>query len=408
VYDNTAYAPGSQLPIDGSPGATNPFTVDFNIPTINTGFPLVGIFGIIGYISVHVNGTPTNFTFVPAVSALDVTPFNTTSFSVQFVNGTNQNFPSTSETFIAQETNANAGTTNNAHIRFTARNARWLFNEMESIANTENCSAECSNPYYIKGNDIVCSSYIFTIPGYPRGSFVSWSVSPSNIASIQANGSTAILTQTGNGTVTITASIGACGQNGPLTKNIQVGPPATPSLSYNYDAQCGTFAEAYSTTPTGATGHVWNLNYGQIIQDIDGYGSNYFYYAPLVNNPQQGQTYFNYLTVQAKNSCGLSDASPTSSMTVGPVPSNCDGGGGPILLRVSPNPTTSTANVEALQNTSFIKLRIMDRFGNVKKELVYTVNTKRAVISLNDLSTGFYFVKAFDGTIWRTVSFIKL
>ena len=413
LYNNTAYAPGNHLAVDGVPGSNYPL---LNVDALNqlttlpifkvnlyVSFPLGpylgGYFGVYAYNA----GVSYNFTFVSTASALDASPYSTPIFSQKYVNGTNQNYPSTSETFIAQETvQNNASLTNNVHIRFTARNSRWLFNEMENLNNLENCSSECSNPYYISGNDAFCTSGRYVIPGFPRGGSVTWNITPSNIVNPQINGSSITLTKTGNGTITLSATINGCGQSGTITKNIVVGAPQAPVITnLNYDAQCGTFAEAYSNNVSGATGYVWNLNFGLIQED---YG-NYFYVSPLINSPQQGRRYFNYLTVQAKNACGLSDPSATSQFTVGPVPSNC-GGGGCCLLRVSPNPTSNSIRIETTDNSEFTQLKIINRMGIVKKLLTYSL-TNRATLDISELPSDIYRVQAFIKNKWTTVSFIK-
>jgi len=300
------------------------------------------------------------------------------------------------------------------HTQLYLRNANFIAAELN--ANTThrvNCSAYCDGGVSNWLSSICTSSpQSITIPGVSTGTTVQWSVSPTGIVSIAPNGASVSITPISSGTITLTATltgdaVNVCGTK-IFSKQIIVGVLEAPLIfGSNYDAQCGTFAEAYSTTPTGTTGHVWNLNYGQTIQDMNGNGSNYFYIAPFVNTPQQGQTYYNYLTVQVKNVCGLSDPSAIVSMTVGPVPNCNGGGGGPILLRISPNPAGSSANVEALENTYFIKLRILDKFGNLKKEWSYPPNSRRTLINLNNLPEGIYFLKSYDGTNWRTISFIK-
>lgn len=193
LYDNTAFAPGNHLPIDGVPGSTSS-VVDVtqlaaitNLPAfninLNVAFPIYGLIG--GYVNTYAynSSNPLAYTFVSVPSALDVIPYNNNTFAEKYVNGTNQNFPSTSENFIAQETN-NTGTSNNAHIRFTARNSRWLFNEMEELPNLVNCSNECSNPYSIQGESMFCNSSNYSIKGLPRGASVVWSSTPNSVVTI--------------------------------------------------------------------------------------------------------------------------------------------------------------------------------------------------------------------------------
>jgi len=359
------------------------------------------------------------FTTVPINSALDIQNVSPATFTQSYIYPINGLAGSRSVKYIANESfiisvNGNNTTLYNyEHADFTKRQSQWMYNEMENIDNsTINCedALTCnSTAFSISGNENLCTNYTYLLNPAPAGSNISWTINPSSgIASLSVNPDKSVtLTRQQNGFVTLTGTTTICNQSFTISKQITVGIPEAPSIASNYDAQCGTFAEAHATTPAGAIGHLWNLNYGQTIQDRDGYGSNYFYIAPFVNTPQQGQTYYNYLTVQAKNACGLSDPSAIVSMTVGPVP-NCDGGGGgPILMRISPNPAGSSANVEALENTYFIKLRILDRFGNLKKEWNYPPNSRRALINLNNLPQGVYFLKAYDGFNWRTVSFIK-
>ncbi len=420
LYNNTAFAPGNHLAIDGVPGSNYPLlNVDAlnqltNLPTLAAtlyvSFPLGPFLG--GYFGVYAYnaGVSYNFTFVSTASALDASPYTTPVFSQKYVNGANQNYPSTSETFIAQETvQNNASLTNNVHIRFTARNSRWLFNEMENLPNTEHCSAECSNPFFIRGLNAICtnnSTYI--IPGYPRGGSVTWSVIPSGIVSLTPSGSSVIVSKIGNGTVTLTAAINGCNQSGNITKVIEVGAPPTPNIpSVNFDAQCGTFGEAYALNSGVITGHIWNFNYGQIIQDQDGYGSNYFYINPLVTSPATGQTYYNYLSVQTKNSCGVSDPSPVAQLFVGPVPSNCSGGGGQ-QLRVSPNPTTTNATIETSNNAEFTQIKIINRTGTVVKTIT-VARTNRTTIVTNDLQPGYYRVQVLTtNNKWISAGLLKL
>jgi hypothetical protein len=217
-YNNTAYSSGTQLALDGVPGGQSPFVV--NTPSFNTGFTLFPLFLFWTHADAQLSGSPTNFTFVPTASALDVNPFNTAALNDEYVNGTNSTFRSTSATFVTQETNTIQGITNNVHLRFTARNSQWLFNEMENQPNNLNCSNGCANTYYISGPDQLCTSAIFDIPGLPRGATVNWSQSPSGVAAFTPNtGFPVTVSRVSSGTVTITATItGACTGNVVLSK----------------------------------------------------------------------------------------------------------------------------------------------------------------------------------------------
>jgi Secretion system C-terminal sorting domain len=254
LYNNTAYAPGTHLAVDGVPGSNYPL---LNVDALNqlttlpifkanlyVSFPLGPFLG--GYFGVYAYnaGVSYNFTFVSVASALDAGPYSTPVFSQKYVNGTNQNYPSTSETFIAQETvQNNPSVSNNVHIRFTARNSRWLFNEMENQPNLENCSSECSNPFYISGPDVICNAGTFIIPGLQRGVSISWTTYPYGLVNTSGTGNVITLTRNGtfNGILTLTANIGAgCSAAQSISKQITVGTVITGTYGLNTGSAAGS------------------------------------------------------------------------------------------------------------------------------------------------------------------------
>lgn len=268
--------------------------------------------------------------------------------------------------------------------------------------------------------DYICSGSVdFTLNGMPAGSTVQWSVSDQSLAQITAGSTSPTVTVTkvgGNGEITLTATVTHCSFIYSVPKTVAVGAGAPPLITnLNYDQSCGTFMEAYSSNPGSATGYIWNLNFGQVVQNSDGYGSDYFYVKPLINSPQAGQSYYNYISVQAKNACGVSDPSETRQFTVGPVPSTCGQNGGtcetgctkccPILL-IAPNPTTSSLVIQVTDGTEFTRVRIIDKMGNMKKEFG-TISTKRATINVQELSSDIYRIQVYNGKRWVTGTFIK-
>lgn len=258
-------------------------------------------------------------------------------------------------------------------------------------------------------SNVSCNGGTYSIRNIPTGGILNWISSNTNIATVNNQG---VVSWTGSnsGNIVLTARLTLpCGII--INENIPVnnlGVPAAPSISpYNFDNNCGTFFEAYSSRPGGTDSYLWNLNFGQVVQENPGYYGNYFYTAPLINNPIPGQYYYNYLTVQARNTCGLSTPSETLQFTVGPIASNCDGGGGgPILLRVSPNPTSGSLMVESKDGKMFSQLKIIDRMGNMKK-LISLAPTTRATININELPADIYRIQALINNNWRTATFIK-
>lgn len=251
---------------------------------------------------------------------------------------------------------------------------------------------------------------------------VTWSIVSGPATILSSNNSQAEVKANVNasGTVTLRAEGGNYISESTFTVSYEG--PLSPSISpLNFDANCGTFGEAYCTRQVSTDGYLWNLNFGQLIQDNPGFYGNYFYTAPLVNTPQQGQSYYQYLSVQATNACGLSLPSETIQFTVGPIASNCGngGGGGPILrVGLSPNPTSNNLNavvdIQAMQqegnnNPAWMQIkeiRIYDKFGNMKKRKQYPSGTQSISLIISDLPSDVYNVQLSNGIHTITKSII--
>ena len=425
LYNNTAFAPGNHMPVDGAPGSNYPL-LDAqalnqltSFPTFNTislyiQFPLgpflSGYFGAYAYNA----GASFLFTFVPVGSALDVSPFNANTFTQNYVNGVNQSYPSSSETFIAQESVPGQSLYNNVHTAFTARNARFLINEMENRNNLENCSAECYNPYYIQGTDLFCSSGVYTVPGIQRGVTVTWSASPGGIVSLAPSGNSVTVTRVGNGLVTLTATIGAgCNAGTTATRQIIAGTVTPSHIDYSIDPIV-TCNEVRVTTDffSNAT-YTWS----------------YFkqpYSGNLVEFPNssstkklslsQGSGTYN-VGVTVTNVCG------TGGIAFVTFPITCGGGGGGHRFYVSPNPVKNIINVSSLPAGLTIDLHkgkaaaattgeireitVSDKSGIVYYRLTYGKGTKTAAVSLARLKPGIYNISVFDGKQWESNTIVK-
>ncbi len=133
--------------------------------------------------------------FVSTNSALDV-PFGTPE-NQKFVQPITGLSVTSSNGYIAQEkfSNANINYYNLNHTDFTARNAKWIYNEMESISNnclTTNNLEECY-PFTIEEVSVQCMGIkTYKLSNLPVGAAVTWSVtSPSNVAVLQQTGNAA-------------------------------------------------------------------------------------------------------------------------------------------------------------------------------------------------------------------------
>lgn len=213
-------SPATALALDGAPGGTYPKSLLPPIPSLNKSFDI----WLFGY-NLNLNVAP-EFCFVPTASALDVTNFNASSLAEKYVNSVNTSNASNFTRYIAQEsfTRQNqAGTLfNQEHVAFTPRNSHWLFDQMENVTPSTNqeCSSECtSSGLALTGNALICTTGTYSVNS-TAGTPVTWSVSPSGIASLSSNGNTATLTRITNGNVTLTALVGSCIT---LNQNVQVG-----------------------------------------------------------------------------------------------------------------------------------------------------------------------------------------
>ncbi|PJE47939.1 MAG: hypothetical protein CUR34_00205 [Sediminibacterium sp.] len=413
--DEVAYASNNLLPIDGVPGSfhtlmdfteirkfQNSFgnfyfsyddyiTTLFKIPAkfFLAEFSLYGFFKSSMYNSEIFN---TNYTSLPVGSALDVSPFNTNTFTQKYVNGTNQNYPSKSNNFIAQETVTSQSLYNNASMRFTARNARFLFNEMENLANTENCSNECSNPYLITGESIICSNGSYFIQGIPRGANVIWSASPSGIVSITANGPSASLTKISDGVITLTATISnACTVgNTSISKVVVIGTPVPEGIyGPNYDlCYNGRASESeYFSVPnsTNLLTYFWQIN---------GVGSDI---GPgILVNPFRWGIGMHEIKVRSYSAtCGYS-AWYISSFNV----IDCNNF---RMFSASPNPTTGDVQIEntSTDKSSVIKeIQVTDKYGNLKRQFKVFGSPKKYNISIRELPADVYIIRIYDGKTW--------
>lgn len=410
ITNRTRNSDPSVLPIDGTPGGM----YDTELSLQSSSFQNWAI-----KYSITASNIP-HFNFIPTVSSLDIGGGNAAltmnNYRASYVGanppGAPFNTPFANFTTAFNRVTVSNGTINNNenHIEIAARNGNFVAEELNGNVNVRtNCTDFCN--LQITGNNQICSGSQVSVPvTVGPTTTITWSASPAGI--VQFGCSTCSQTTvTGNGTVTLTANITSNCGNFIITKQITiVSAPLPPTITnLNFDSRCGTFMEAYSSNPAGATGYIWNVNFGQVVQDLDGYGSDYIYVNPLINSPQTGQSYYNYISVQAKNACGASGPSETRAFTVGPVPSSCgggSGGGGGIML-VAPNPATDAMTVQTTNNKTFTQLRIIDKMGNVKKEFRYPAHTKKVTLRIAELPADIYRLQAFDGKTWTTVTFSK-
>ncbi len=417
-YNNTAYAPGSQLAIDGVPGGQNPLAGNnIEIPNFSFFAPIPDIFNFWGYVSVHTSGTPADFTFVPLGSALDVSPFTSNVFTQKYVDGFNAEYPSSSETFIAQETSGSL--TNNTHIRFTARNSLWMYDEMENISNTENCSSECSpnTNFSISGDASFCTtSNPYTIPNLPTGATVTWSVSPGSIVSM-TNGNTPQVTVNtiNSGIFNLTANVTECNTTFTVTKN-------------NIRAGVNWSGDVFTSPDQGLTLKSWAEGYNYIWEDswvywglpgtsasqyslVSGYTSwtpsDYF---PNVTFYMDQGTLVTFAVAVTSGGC-----SQTLHYTFVPISNPYSYS----YYSLAPNPVSSDLTIyvddEKLKKQKIAKspdqgiqqVIILDKLGNALLQQKYPADTRKVTMNVSSLSPDMYVAKIFNGKKWLVMKFLK-
>lgn len=227
-------APGSTQSIaDRTNGALNTGLDKQKLPWYATPFVKVRA-------GLNMNVSQDLFSFVSTTSALDA-PLGTPLNNVYIFPFTGTN-ATTTQKYIAQE-NFSIGTAtyyNRNHTDFTARNAKWIYNEMENLANIEDCSTECIPSWSISGPDVVCTSGIYTILNVPLSATVTWSASSYyTVTSLNSNASQVSIAITNSGTTSLTATVQLPGSScyssfsTSLNKQLKMGAPNATSFTPN-------------------------------------------------------------------------------------------------------------------------------------------------------------------------------
>jgi hypothetical protein len=230
----------------------------------------------------------------------------------------------------------------------------------------------CSQ-YYVSGSSSVCTPAAFYLNGAGTtlnclGLTPSWSISPSNIATITAAG---LVTPVGSGSATITATIPGCSNSYALSVYIGTPPVVTTTSVTKLQAYTRYFISI--SNPTGAsTSYSWYSN-GTYVGT--GYSKDYFVY------PNNSISY----NVNQTTSCGVSSANGSLYYQ---APSGGGGGGGcelPFTIKQSPSSKTILVSrppcwiVPTLNGNSVVKnlaeqendyeLRLLDFQGTIKKDV---------------------------------------
>ncbi len=355
------------------------------------------------------NITQDLFSFVSTVSALDAPPGTPLNPVYIFpINGTsNTSF----QKYIAQE-KFSVGSTNyynQNHTDFSARNAKWMFNEMENVVpNNLDCSNECGSTsnYSITGNNPICTPTVYSVNPLTNGVTVTWSATPLGLVSFNpVSGFQTTVSKVSSGNVTITASITSCAGGTPLTisKTARVGGYNSSDYPITGTASaCKNVQIFYSTVDLpGATNYQWTWPAALNLTYQNGQGTRNL---TLKTNTTTGQ---GTITVRVANACDAGGSPTIKILTV----NNCGS-----FFMASPNPSSGNVNISAIQppgltasitTTKIYQLKVVDQYGVVKKQYNYPAGVTTTAISLNDLVAGIYTLQAFDGAEWGNRQVVK-
>ena len=357
---------------------------------------------ILGY-SINYTGQ-SDFCFVPTSSGLDATNFSSFTPNERYINGVNLTNPSRFSRFIAQNTYqkqidpANSTTItsfNSRHISFRGRTSHWLFDQMENVTPSTNqeCSSECtsSGVAAITGNSAFCSTSNYSV-NTPSGTPVTWTVTPSGIASITSSGNTATLTRITDGNVTLTAKVGSCIT---LNQSIQIGslpPPAFVLMEVERPCPPTSTIGTYNINPIAS-----GVTYSWQCSGCDG-GVNLISAdgtSVYINLSNPGS-----YTLQAtamNNTCSFNSTTVTQTYT---TQTGC---GSPMRVALSPNPARSQLTINVVDDNAntngridnSYQVTISDFLNNIKYNAKHT--TPDVTIDISALNVGTYSMRIVKG-----------
>ena len=355
-----------------------------------------------------------NFTFVPTVSALDIATINNASLSGKYTGGYST-YNSRAATFIAQEafTSGSSQQYNKEHIAFTPRNAQWMYNEMQNIANTLNCSSECSvvTGSAITGPTSLCGTQTYQVTNIPPGHTVSWTASPAGVVNIVNNGSSLTVTQVaGNaGVVTLTGTISnLCATI--TSAPINVGPQ--PVTDYSPYLDVISFAQPVLEINNFygvANASAYYLYVDGVLKETTSSAGDVGHITGFLDYCTHG---YYAIGIRAQTTCGLTpvynkyvyppSCSPFFSATPNPAASQ-------VVIKSISN-DNNTAAFKAKANTAtaspaFISsIKIVDGAGTVVKTITNPRSQQtQLTIDVSDLPGGIYYFQVFSGKTSSTV-----
>ncbi|XZF14355.1 T9SS type A sorting domain-containing protein [Chitinophagaceae bacterium MMS25-I14] len=374
------------------------------------------------------------FSFVPTASALDIGGGNVSLPKSVYQSKYIGAFPPAApyNTSFAKFVTAYSATSvdlnNQPHILTESRNADWTGKVLQGLSPADNCSFVCPDNS-IAGTSSVCAgnpqTFSLTTPA-PTGSNVSWSVFPNYASLSPTTGPSTTLTATGNGPVTLTATVTACSGTVSFSKTIQVGAPqaSLPNISVSSTPNCYKFSVAVSfgAPPAGTTSN-WTVSLASgctsgCITNGSGAGTAYY----ILTNGQKI-----VVSYSATNSCGTSYVDGIYHLSVtgtcpnthavlvydGPAPRMMYNGEQVVTpegdVLVYPNPAKTDWNVSFMnQDITDADMKMYDLFGKtIYSNHVSNARMQDLKIPNSTLSPGTYILKVNANTNTYQYKLIK-
>ncbi len=258
--------------------------------------------------------------------------------------------------------------------------------------------------FAIQGPPQFCTTQNYQIDNLPTGSTVSWSISPtSGVASLSTSGNVATLTKTGNGSVSLSATVNStCGaiSIGPLT--IRVGVPDRPKA---YDELGNTITSVQTCVDVHKDINLSLPSNDEILEyeweKVNGtfnlitFGSS----ATVIGFTPS----FGLVSVRARNSCGWSMLTFFSVQV-----QNCGSFSETPVLNVYPNPSNTYLTIEYLPGADSNQssksmapasknIELLNGKGEIVKAGKLEKGKSKIILDTSELPDGTYYLHIKDG-----------
>jgi hypothetical protein len=374
------------------------------------------------------------FSFVSTTSALDATPNISPYTTFNFAQNGNAN--TATSKYISQERIGTSNSFNLNHTDYTARNASWIFTEMEHPQNplspvcNDFCLADIAGPVSF----CTAATYYYAVP---PGSLVAWQVInilPIGSVTFQVNADNSItLTRVNNGQATIVAiTTSNCFSSGPSTlqKNIIFGGQYSGYFTTSLSSTPVPILFGGSThtiiTPRGSSVNVQiQLTNLQNISNLNWYLNNYtntvggnsFSLSGTASIYSYSNTYISTL-LTANSPCG--NISSIYGFNLQTLSGRYAEGGDTIGINkytANPNPVLNSLNI-SVENSTNNKIQNNTGYYTVKiselntflplKQMGINKTGNNFQISMAGFKTGYYAVEITDGQNSQVIKVFKL